>query len=237
MLSVVVPAFREGEKIYEALKVLRASLDDLNRPYEIIVVSDGSDDDTLVEASRHEGIAVHQYDRQRGKGYAVRYGIQLAQGEHIAFIDADMELHPDGIGPLLALVENDFDAAIGSKRHAGSQVQYPLFRRFQSAVYQLLIRALFDLNVTDTQTGLKVFRADILRSVAPELTSDGFAFDLELLVALRERGARIVEGPVILDYTFDTTTGARAVFDVLRDTWTIWCKHRRHRRRPVRRAA
>ena len=124
-----------------------------------------------------------QYEDRRGKGYALRHGLAQTTGDIVAFIDSDMELHPDGIGPLVELVEAGADVAIGSKRHPDSKVHYPLFRRFQSAVFQQLVRVLFNLNLTDTQTGLKVFRGDLVRPLAAAIKTDGFAFDLELLVS------------------------------------------------------
>lgn len=231
MLSVVVPAYREGPTIYEALGLLLGSLRALGRPFEVIVVSDGSDDDTVAQALRHgPPVRVCEYSPQRGKGHAVRYGINEARGEFVAFIDADMELHPDAIGGLLALVEAGADAAIASKRHPESVVDYPLFRRLQSSIYQWVIRRLFDLNLTDTQAGLKVFRSAAVKRAAQPLQSDGFAFDLELLIALQAQGARIVEGPVRLNYQFATSTGLRAAADVLVDTGRIWRRHRARRR-------
>lgn len=225
LVSVITPAYREGARIFESLNLLRSSLDRLGLLHEIILVSDGSDDHTVAEASRHADVRVLHYERQRGKGYAIRHGIAHASGDLIAFIDSDMELHPDGIGRLVQLVLDGADAAIGSKRHPESKVSYPLFRRIQSRTYQRLVRALFGLDLTDTQTGLKAFRADVIHQVAESLTSDGFAFDLELLVRLNQVGAKIVEGPVELDYAFDTTTGVRAVLDVLRDTFQIYRRH------------
>ena len=236
LVSVITPAYREGARIFESLSLLRTSLDGLGLRHEIILVSDGSDDHTVAEASRHADVRVLHYPQQRGKGYAIRHGIEHANGELIAFIDSDMELHPDGIGRLVELVLDGADAAIGSKRHPESKVFYPLFRRVQSRAYQRLVRLLFGLDLTDTQTGLKAFRATSLRKVAGTLTSDGFAFDLELLVRLQEVGAVIVEGPVELDYAFETTTGVRAVLDVLRDTVRIYRGHRqrvRPRSRPT----
>lgn len=138
-----------------------------------------------------------------------------------------MELHPEGIGRLVTSVRAGADVAIGSKRHVESQVQYPIPRRIQSLAYQLLVRILFRLNVSDTQTGLKVFRGDLLRAVAPTVTSDGFAFDLELLVALHDAGATIVDGPVRLDYSFETTTGISSTIQVLRDTIQLFLRRRR----------
>ena len=234
LVSVITPAYREGARIFESLSLLRTSLDGLGLRHEIILVSDGSDDQTVEEASRHADVMVLHYPTQRGKGYAIRHGIAHASGDIIAFIDSDMELHPDGIGRLVELVMDGADAAIGSKRHPESKVLYPLFRRVQSWTYQRLVRLLFGLDLTDTQTGLKAFRAEALHEVTDSLTSDGFALDLELLVSLHEHGATIVEGPVELDYAFETTTGIGAVVDVLRDTFRIYRRHSRSSRRRSR---
>lgn len=241
MLSVIVPAYRAASTIYQNLCELLDALDGLDVPYEVVVVPDGADDDTAKQAAQHDDrIHLAGYPDHRGKGFAVRHGITHCGGEHIAYIDADMELRPGGLGPLLALVEGGADVALGSKRHPASRVRYPLFRRLQSVLYQGLVRALFDLDVSDTQTGLKVFRGDLLREVAPTLVCDGFAMDLELLVALRDHGARFAEGPVRLDYRFASTIGPRDALVVLADTARIyrrWLTHgRRHRARHRARA-
>jgi len=229
MVSVIVPAYREGGRIEDALRLLVGEMETLDVPFEVIVVSDGSDDDTHVEARRVQGpITVIHYPENRGKGYAIRRGLSESRGSRVVFIDADMDLHPDGIGRLLSLLDAGADAAVGSKRHPESQVYYPRLRRIQSASYQWLVRRLFGLSLSDTQSGLKAFRGPLLRDAASALTTDGFAFDLELLVELYARGAVVVEGPVHLDYAFRSTTGARAVWDVLRETLRLW-----HRRRAV----
>jgi len=222
-----VPAYQAGATIYHCVQALLDALDRLERPYEVIVVIDGATDATGEELARH-GLRVRtsSYARNRGKGYALRQGLAEAEGEVVAYIDADMELHPDGIGRLLTLLERGgHDAAIGSKRHPDSRVHYPTFRRVQSAAYLMLVRMLFGLAVTDTQTGLKVLRADVVRQALPLLDRNGFSFDLELLVVLRQLGASIVEGPVELDYRFETTTNLRAAGAVLRDTMGIWLQH------------
>ena len=229
LLSVVVPAFREGETIFASLQKLLDALEDVGMPFEVIVVSDGNTDATAAEAARHPEVRVLAYETNQGKGYALRHGFAHAQGSIMAFIDADMELHPRGLQPLLALVEGGADVAIGSKRHPDSVVRYPAFRRIQSAGYQLAVRALFGLRVRDTQTGLKVVRAEWLRKVLGELRSDGFALDLEMLVALHDAGAKIVEGPVELDYTFASTTSPAATWEVDKETLVIWRRRRRRR--------
>lgn len=226
MLSVIVPAYRAAATICETLQVLTGSLDGLDTPYEVVLVPDGTLDDTVarVAARDFDGVRIVGYEQHRGKGYAIRQGIAHSHGDYIAYIDADLELHPDGLGPLLTLVQNGADVALGSKRHPESRIHYPLFRRVQSSLYQALVRVLFGLRVTDTQTGMKVFRGDLVRAVLPSLTNDGFAIDLELLVALRDRGAVFAEGPVRLDYRYASTIGAGDVLRVLLDTMWIYVR-------------
>src|SRR5207302_2291898 len=114
---------------------------------------------------------------------ALRHGVRESLGELVTFIDADMELDPAAIKSFIAVMQtSQCDVVVGSKRHPDSKVTYPPFRRFQSWAYQLLIRVLFDLNVRDTQTGLKLFRRQVLMDAVPLLAVKRFAFDLELLV-------------------------------------------------------
>jgi hypothetical protein len=228
LISVVVPAFREKDRIAASLRLLVDEMTTVGSPFEIIVVSDGNTDGTEVEARSVGGpVTVIHYPTNRGKGYALRRGLAESRGERVVFIDADMELHPNGIPRLLSLLDAGADVAIGSKRHPLSQVSYPFLRRLQSRSYQLLVRQLFGLNVTDTQTGIKAFRGDLVRSVAASLTNEGFSFDLELLVALTAEGAIIAEAPITLDYRFASTTGVGAAADVLRETLRLWHSRRR----------
>lgn len=225
-LSVIVPAYREGPRIHDNLARLITELDRLDTTYEVIVVSDGNTDETVSEAQRvlSESLRVLSYPDNQGKGFALMHGVNNSAGELIAFIDADMELNPRSIADYLRLRSvGAYDIIVGSKRHPDSLVHYPPFRRFQSWLYQVLIRVLFDLNVRDTQTGLKLFRGEVLRAVVPLLAVKRFAFDLEVLVVARKLGfRRIIEAPVELRYRFESTTSARAVFDALWDTAAIF---------------
>ena len=225
-LSVVVPAFREGQKIHENLVRLVSELDQLDVAYEIVVVSDGNTDGTAREARRVESprMTVIDYPMNVGKGFALSYGLSQTSGEFVTFIDADMDLDPRTIKSFLdIMLSSDCDAVIGSKRHRDSKVFYPAVRRFQSVLYQALIRILFHLNVRDTQTGLKLFRRQILSEVVPLLAVKGFAFDLELLVVSHKLGyRRIVEAPVQLSYHFNSTVNMQAAWRILWDTAAIF---------------
>jgi len=221
-----VPAYREGPRIYENLRRLLCELDQLETDYEVVVVSDGNTDATAAEAERvgSDRIKVLQYPVNRGKGFALRHGVDQSTGLLVTFIDADMELNPAEIKNFIELLcEQNADIVIGSKRHRLSRVHYPMFRRLQSVAYQLLIRLLFDVGVRDTQTGLKLFRREVLADVLPLLAVKQFAFDLELLVVARHLGyTRVVEAPIELSYQFSSTISPRAVFKILWDTAAIY---------------
>ena len=229
-LSVIVPAYREGKNIAQNLRRLLGELDGLGISYEVIVVSDGNTDNTVLEAESvvSSNIKVVEYNVNMGKGYALRCGVSRSSGELVTFIDADMELDPRYIRPFLAVMDGfDCDAVIGSKRHPMSNVSYPAFRRFQSSMYQLLIRLLFRLNVRDTQTGLKLFKRHVLQEVVPLLAIKRFAFDLELLVVARRLGYRkIMEAPVHLSYKFESTVDPKAAWRALWDTAAIFYRSR-----------
>jgi glycosyltransferase involved in cell wall biosynthesis len=242
-LSVVVPAYREGPRIYDNLQRLVAELDQLDTDYEVLVVSDGNTDTTASEAERVRSprVKVLDYPINMGKGYALSYGVRHSAGELVTFIDADMELHPREIRHFIALMkERDVDIVIGSKRHPGSRVHYPAFRRLESIAYQLLIRLLFDVGVRDTQTGLKLFRRQVLAEILPLLAVKQFAFDLELLVVARHLGyTRIAEAPIELSYQFASTISPTAVFKILWDTAAIFYRlhithYYDHRRQELR---
>jgi glycosyltransferase involved in cell wall biosynthesis len=229
-LSVVVPAYREGRRIHDNLKRLIGELEQLDVTYEVVVVSDGNTDATVREAERlgSPAVRVFHYPMNIGKGFALSLGVDQSTGALVTFIDADMELDPANIRSFIELMESSgCDAVVGSKRHPMSKVDYPKFRRLQSAAYQLLVRLLFNLDVRDTQTGLKVFRRQVLVEALPLLAIKKFAFDLELLVVARFLGYQnIYEGPITLDYHFETTVNLSSAWRVLWDTAAIFYRLR-----------
>jgi glycosyltransferase involved in cell wall biosynthesis len=229
-LSVIVPAYREGRRIHDNLGRLVCELNKLNVTYEVIVVSDGNTDATVREAQRlgSPAVRVFHYPMNIGKGFALSLGVDQSTGALVTFIDADMELDPANIKGLIELMEaSDCDAVIGSKRHPNSKVDYPKFRRLQSAAYQLLVRLLFNLHIRDTQTGLKLFRRHVLAEVVPLLAIKKFAFDLELLVVAHQLGYRNVsEAPITLDFRFESTVNLGSAWRVLWDTAAIFYRLR-----------
>ncbi len=232
LLTVIVPVFNQESAIVENVETIRRAVaTGLGAPFELIVVSDGSIDRTaerMLEAAG-DGVRVIHYDRNLGKGYAVKVGALEAAGRYVAYIDADLDLDPAWLPRFVEIAEREgLDFAIGSKRHPESHVHYPLSRRLASWLYQQLVRVLFRLDVRDTQVGLKVFHRDVAEQVLPLLLVKRFAFDLELLAVSRAFGfSRIKELPIRLDYRF-TGSGVRslAVLRALVDTAAIFYRLR-----------
>ncbi len=227
LLSVVVPVYNQPD-IAESIRTIRERVQaGVEGPIELIVVSDGSDEGEQAQA---EGVArVIHYDRNLGKGYAVKTGALAARGRYISYVDSDLELDPASIPQFLELAQRDsLDFVIGSKRHPDSHVHYPRARSVGSWLYQQLIRLLFQLDVRDTQVGLKVFRREVAEEVLPLLLVKQFAFDLEFLAVARALGyGRIREQPVTLQHRF-TGSGVRsiAVLLALIDTAAIFYRLR-----------
>lgn len=225
-LSVVTPAYNGASNLKAMLDSLIASLDSEGIRHEVIVVSDGSTDGTPEAARRcqAERVRVLHYRENQGKGHALRAGLAQSRGRHVAFIDSDGDLDPEDLVRFLSLERMyDADLVVGSKRHPCSHVSYPIIRRFMSWTYHKLVRILFRIRVRDTQTGIKLIRRDALKLVLPLLRENRYAFDLELIVALRRAGyVRVFEAPVNLGYRFKSTISVGGVAGIVRDTLSIW---------------
>ncbi|MGC2296775.1 MAG: glycosyltransferase [Candidatus Dormiibacterota bacterium] len=222
---MIVPAYREGPRIVANLLRLSDALAQTGSSWEVIVVVDGDPDTwTAASACRSPQIKVVGYSRNRGKGFALRFGISQARGRLITFIDSDMEIAPEEIGRMAGLLDlYQADVVVGSKRHPLSEVHYPWPRRAQSLAYQVLVRILFRVRVRDTQTGLKMLRSEVAERVVDVALVKRFAFDLELLVLASHFGyTRIIECPVKIQYQFRSTTNLKAAFAVLWDTAAIY---------------
>lgn len=205
-ISVIMPAYNESAAIFNNLRETVETLYELRYDFEVIVVDDGSHDGTFVQAakliaSHGETVRVIRYDKNQGKGNALMCGAAYATGEYMVFIDADMDLHPRQLPLFFEIMSSSgADVVIGSKRHPLSNVNYPLLRQIYSIVYYTMIRLLFGLPVRDTQTGLKVFKAKVLRDVFPRVLVKRFAFDIEVLANAHRLGYTIVDAPVTLHF-------------------------------------
>ncbi len=230
-LSIVVPAYKEQQNIAKTLRDIVAVHDEVGYPYEVLVVVDGSPDKTAEEARKvhSENIQVFDYKQNQGKGYALRYGTERARGDIVTFADAGGDFDPRQFDRFVKLMDAfDADLVIGSKRHPASRVNYPFKRRVFSRGYHALVKLLFGLNVTDTQTGLKFLKAEVAKDVMPRLLVKQYAFDLEMLVVSQQLGyRRIFEAPVDLEFN---ATGSginlKAIKKMFIDTLAIFYRAR-----------
>ena len=200
-ISVIVPAYNEGYHIYDNLLTICDSLKD--QAFELIVVDDGSSDDTFSESKRaakkRKNIKPVQLTTNAGKGASLFRGFDEALGETIVFFDSDLEIAPHYIVKLLAVMDEEgADVVAGVKDPITNR--FPAPRRLMSAVYRNTVSFLFDLKITDTQTGIKLFKREVLENAIPRMSVSRFAFDLELLVAAARFGYHIVEVPVEVLY-------------------------------------
>ena len=224
-----MPAFNEAPHIERNLRETVDTLTALGYDFEVIVVDDGSGDGTgrvagESLAQHFSNIHVLRYDRNEGKGNAVMRGTALASGDYIVFLDADMDLHPAQLPVFFEIMEREnADVVIGSKLHPDSHVNYPLSRRIATTGYYTLVRVLFGLPLRDTQTGLKLFKARVLRRVFPKVLVKRFAADIEMLVVAHSLGYRIREAPVTLSFQrrFNRIR-LRDIKDIAQDTLAIF---------------
>ena len=212
-LSIIVPVYKQEKTIQKDLESIINVLDQIRYDYEIIAVVDGiSCDHSYQNAKKVKSkcLKIIGYQMNHGKGYAVRFGMAKTIGDYVAFIDAGMEIDPNGISMILEHMEwYNADIIVGSKRHPASQVNYPLDRKIISFGGHIIARFLLGINVYDTQAGLKIFRRQVLIKVLPRLLIKTYAFDLEILsVANRLGFNRIYESPIKLNYGFASLTHA-----------------------------
>lgn len=218
-LSVVVPAYNEALRIGRSLAAIHWYLASKRYSSEVIVVDDGSSDDTAeVVASviaPWASFRLIRNERNRGKGYSVGRGVLEARGEYVLFTDADLSAPIDQTGMLIAALESTgADAAIGSRalQRELIGVHQPLFREWGGICFNLAVRLFTGLKLRDTQCGLKLFRREATRRAFEHMKAERFGFDPELLFLVERWGGRIVEIPVRWDN--DPATK----FSVLRDT-------------------
>lgn len=238
LLSIIVPCFKQEKTIAKDLKRIYEVLQKLRYPSEIICVVDGKVDKTFENANRfaknHPNVKVIGYETNRGKGYAVRFGIGQSKGDIVGFLDSGMDINPNGLAMLLEHFEwYNADVIVGSKRHPVSKVEYPWQRKILSMGYQFLVFILFGLKIRDTQVGMKFFKRQVLERVMPRLLVKTFAFDVEILAVTNYLGYdRIYEAPIDITLRFGGTSTItshkfiRTVLSMLKDTLAVFYRLR-----------
>jgi len=212
-LSVIVPVYKQEQTIKKDILRILKTLDKIRYPYELIAVIDGIFIDKsyyILKKINKPTLKLIASKRNHGKGFAIRRGMSISKGDYVAFIDAGMEIDPNGLSMILEHMEwYNADIIVGSKRHPASQVNYPLERRFISFFAQKFAKYFLGIKITDTQAGLKIFKIKVLKKVLPKLLVKQYAFDLEILAVANHFGfKRIYEAPIKLKYGFTSLTHA-----------------------------
>jgi glycosyltransferase involved in cell wall biosynthesis len=245
-LSLVIPAYNEAPNLRRGiLEQMAEYLAGLSDPCEVLVVDDGSQDETaaLVEvfAREHPAFALLR-EPHRGKAMAVRAGVLAARGRYVLFADLDLSTPLSYVKPFLELLDGGWDIVIASREaKGGARLGVPPHRRAMGKVFSLLVRLLLLPGIHDSQCGFKAFQRevahDLFRSLhvfqanagqvsGPRVT----AFDVELLLVARKKGYTIREVPVRWRHV--ETKRVNPVLDsyrMLREVLTIWWNDRRGR--------
>lgn len=219
--SIVIPAYNEAARIDAAVRAARAWLDG-HGGGELLVVDDGSTDDTAARAERL-GATVIRFPANRGKGAAVRAGMLAATGDPVLFADADLSTPIEAWDLLRARHDAGAEVVFGVRTRDSVTVRQALPRVWLGRAGNWLVRALLARGVHDTQCGFKSFRLAAARAIFERVTIERFGFDMEILVVAQRRGLRVDTVPV--PWANDPRSTVRPVRDALRtlgDVRRIW---------------
>ncbi len=201
-LAIVVPAYNESARIAGTVSEILRYLDEASLDGELIVVDDGSGDDTRAlaqgMAAQDRRVRVVGYDDNRGKGHAVRQGVRAADADIIVFLDADLSTPVGEVDKVLAAVRGGAEMVVGSRfRPDANLVQrQPWLRRTLGAGFRWLARRTLSLTASDVTCGFKGFTRDAAGRVFALSTINGWAFDAELLVIAKKLGLSVAEVPI-----------------------------------------
>ena len=204
-LSIVIPAYNETERIGSTLQAISSALKARAVSYEIIVVSDGSDDDTESIVRDHANadsrIRLIGYSPNRGKGFAFRTGMLEARADNVLCSDADLATPIEDLEKLQEVARGGFDVVIGSRALKDSVIGgwRPWYRELSGKVFNILIRLLALPDIRDTQCGFKYFTGGSAAKIFSLARLDGFGFDVEALYLARKMGYRVAEVGVLWD--------------------------------------
>jgi dolichyl-phosphate beta-glucosyltransferase len=209
-ISIIIPAFDESGKIARDVELAASFLQRSALSGEIIVVDDGSKDDTAQIAStaamdmpQNISFSVLRNETNRGKGYAVRHGIKHSRGDYVVFVDCGGCVPYEYINNGLELLQSgdyDIDIAHASRKHSQTKIDRPhtWHRRLYSRIFRSLIAVMMKIDVefTDTQCGFKMYKGIVARKLYAECVTDGFMFDVEIILLAKKHGYRIMEFPI-----------------------------------------
>src|SRR3990167_3073625 len=234
-MLIILPVRNESKIISQVVLNLTTFINQKIPGTKLVFIDDHSTDGTLIllKEINSPDVEVIQNNFDCGKGSAIKTALLISrfmkeadEDDFVVLMDGDGQVLPENI--LQLTKHSDFynaDVVVGSKRHVYSNIRYSFCRRIISNVYNFITRAMFGFNLRDTQCGIKIFRKRVLSDIISKVTVKEFAFDLECMVALYERGYLIVESPVRI--TAQKNKGSVSFGTILRtafDTLCIWAR-------------
>lgn len=222
-LSVVIPCYNEEQRLPRTIEQIERYLEGKRVAYELILVDDGSVDGTRLimdaAAERNTSVHVEALPHNRGKGRALAIGVAAAKGSEILVTDADLSTPIEEVDKLQVALDGGAGVAIASRALKTSRVEVsqPVYRVLMGKAFNLIVQAALLPGIWDTQCGFKLFRAEVARDAFEHLSTDGFAYDPEVLYRARKRGVRIAEIPVVWRNSAPTKVSPiRSSLDMLR---------------------
>jgi len=201
-LSIVIPCYNEEQRLPRTIEQIERYMTGKGS-YELILVDDGSSDGTRkvmdAAAERNPAVRLEALPQNRGKGRALAEGVAAARGAEVLVTDADLSTPIEELDKLRVELRKGAGVAIGSRALKGSRVEVsqPIYRVLMGKAFNLLVQAVLLPGIWDTQCGFKLFRADVAHDAFARLTTDGFAYDPEVLYRAKKRGVRIAEVPAV----------------------------------------
>jgi len=209
-----MPCYRGEQYIENSIRLVGDEVGKFESQFELIVVVDGFLDRTFEKASNmlkdYKYLKVVGYEKNRGKGFAIRYGVNFCCGRYLVFLDSDMDYHPMSIKTLLEYaLNNKANIVVGNRRDKDSIFVYPMIRKLASIGFNYYVNALFpNLKIRDTQAGIKFVdkssALEIFTLLDGITLADGFIYDICMLVLARKLGMRVVESPCTFEMQSST---------------------------------
>ena len=202
-ISIVVPAYNEEKRIKRTLNKIYDYFEKSRLQFEIIIVDDGSKDDMekVVKefAQTHSEVKLIKYEKNKGKGAAVKTGVLASKGNLVLFSDADLSTPIEEFEKLKQAIDKGYDIAIGSRGLPESRIfiHQSKSREFSGKLFNFFIRIFIKLPFEDTQCGFKLFKHNVTEQIFPQLTIFRFVFDVEILWLARKFNYKIKEVPIV----------------------------------------